>query len=491
MRNQKRAFWKPFKLMFGVILFILGIALFSGVFGSFAAVGMAAVLPIVWIKNGKFTQELTAAEVEKLNEGDLITYIKELNESRFETYATAMTDKLKSVITEEKFNELKTMLEGINKRNADNLELRIAEFKAAAENISKQVLEENQELGNKNLTAFEINLKNAKIKKENGQAADFSTEIKSHTKGNKFAFEVKATFAGTDVSTATMHVGSQRVPGIGQIASAKLVLSNFFRVSPIQIDGNGVAVYEDWDEATTVSAAAAVAQGIALPASTAKFKTYSITIEKVGDSISMTYESIRDFQRFTNELTRFIVRNIQKVVNQALWNGTGVTPAFAGIYTRVTAFNAAGYTGATTTTPDLLDLIKVLRKQIMSGKDDKYDVNFAFVSHEDYLALELAKDNTGRLLYPLGVPMVGGVEIIPTSFVADNTMVIGDRNYVELIGDPNAVQIEVGYKTGDWESDKESVKGRVRTCLLIREADKDGFLKVTDIAAALTAITTV
>ena len=126
----------------------------------------------------------------------------------------------------------------------------------------------------------------------------------------------------------------------------------------------------------------------------------------------------------------------------------------------------------------------------MNAKDDKYDVDFAFVSWEDYLELELAKDTTGRLLYPNGVPNVAGVEIVPTSFVTDNTMEIGDRNYVEMIGDPNIVELEMGYKTGDWEDDKESLKGRTRSCLLIRNADLDGFLKVTDIDAAIVAITT-
>ncbi len=335
------------------------------------------------------------------------------------------------------------------------------------------------------MSSFEISLKEAKTNKNTG----LKDELKSHTVGNKFSFQVKATFAGSDVGTLTGNVGSQRLAGIGQIASAKLVLSNFFKISPIEIDGNGVAVYEDWDAATTASAAAAIAEGGTFPSSTAKFKTYSITIEKVGDSISMTYESVRDFKRFTNELTRFITRNIALVVNQALWNGSGTTPVFGGIYTQATAFNTATYSGKKTTTPDILDLTKVLSKQIMNGKDDKYDVNFAFISWEDYLGVLLAKDTTGRLIYPNGVPSVMGVELIPTSLVADNTMLIGDKNYVELIGDPNAISIEVGMKTGDWENDRESVKGRVRTCLLIRNADLDGFLKVTSISDAITAIT--
>jgi len=486
MKNAKKNYWKPFKIMFGLILFAIGLFAFSEIFDSATLGAVTAVMPaLVWIKEGKFTGELTEFELKKLNEEDLIIYMKELNESKVMQVQKGVEDKLKDLISKKDFNELKSKIDEINKKNAENLELRIKEFEDLAERISTRVTESNlDEL--KGLSTFEISLKTAKVGNEN-----LENVLKTFNKGDKISFQIKATFGGSDISPLTGHVGGQIMGGIGQIATAKLVLSNFFKVSPIQIDGNGTVVYEDWDEATTTRAAEAIAEGAKFPESTAKFKSYSLTIEKIGDSISMTYESMRDFKRFTAELARFITRNIAIKVNNALWNGSGVTPNIAGIYTRTTAFDAVGYTGATTTTPDLLDLIKVLAKQIMNGKDEKYDVNFAFVSWEDYLKLSLAKDSTGRLIYPNGIPTILGVQLVPTSFVADNTLVIGDKNYVELIGDPNAITIETGFKPNDWEDDKESIKGRVRTALLIRNADLDGFLKVTSITEALTAITTV
>lgn len=486
MKKTKLLFWKKHKFIFAFILFAIGFMAIGSFTDVTTSVLLATVIPIVWIKDGKFTAELTEAELEKLNEKDFIVYMKELQSSKFEMATKAFEKKLEDVISKSDFKKLKDSLDKLNKEKEENLEARIKEFEKMAEKISKNVVDANMEAENKTLSSFEISLKNAKTSKD----SVLKDEIKEHKDGNKFSFTVKATFVGGDVDTLTGNIGSQRISGIGQIASAKLVLSSFFSISPIEIDGNGVAVYEDWDDATTISAAAAIAEGATFPSSTAKFKSYSITIEKLGDSISMTYEAIRDFQRFTRELARFITRNIALVVNQRLWNGDGVTPNPEGIYTQAAAFDHVGYTGQTTTTPDILDLIKVLAKQIMNGKDAKYDVNFAFISWEDYLGILLAKDTTGRLLYPNGVPSVMGVELIPTSLVVDNTMLTGDKNYVEMIGDPNAITIEVGLKTGDWENDRESIKGRVRTALLIRNADLDGFLKVTSISLALTAITT-
>lgn len=495
MKQAKVKFWKKYKFVFGFMLFVIGILAFSSLTGDvIAGISLAAPAALVWIKDGQFTHELTDEEFKALETKDQAIYIKEFNQFRVEKSAHELNEKIKELASKEQFDDMMKKLDELQNLKDKELELAIKEVEEIASNVSKALTEANKQKGRKNLSKLELKLIDTdaettidgkKVKRNIKELTD------SHEDGKKFMFVVKGTFiGGDDVTTLDHHIGSQRVPGIGQYAGPRLVLSEFFSVSPIQIDGNGVAVYEDWDESTSTDNAAFIAEGATYPESEAKFKSYSISIEKIGDSISMTYEAVRDFNRFTRELSRFLTRNIQSVVNQALWNGTGVTPQYAGIYTRVDAFNAAGYTGPTTTTPDLLDLVKVLAKEIMDGKDDKYAPDFVFVDWDEYLELALEKDTTGRLIYPNGIPSVMGITLYPTSFVTANTLVIGDRRYVECIGDPNAITIEMGYKSGDWEADKESLKGRVRTCLLIREADKDGFLKVTDVDAAILAITT-
>jgi hypothetical protein len=488
MKKAKINFWKKYKVTFYFMLFMLGALVFSCLTNDAASgVSLGLLLPsLAWIKDGKFNQELTADQIKELSKEDAVIYVKELNQFRIEKVAHDLQTEIEKMVPKEMFDKLQAKLDKLNDANEKRLEDSIKEVEEMGKEISKAIKEANKAKGLRELNSFELKLINTKTK-EGGELVDV---LKTHEDGKKFSFIVKGTFTGADVGTITDNIYSQRVPGIGQYAAAKLVLSNFFPVSPIQIDGNGTAVYEDWNEGTSTKNAAFIAEGATYPESEAKFTTYSIQIEKIGDSISMTYEAVRDFARFTRELSRFLTRNIQAVVNQALWNGTGVTPQFAGIYTRVDAFNAVAYSGPTTTTPDLLDLVKVLAKEIMDGKDDKYEVDFVFVDWDEYLELALEKDTTGRLIYPNGIPSVMGITLYPTSFVVANTLVIGDRRYVECIGDPNAIQIEMGFKSGDWEADKESMKGRVRTCLLIREADKDGFLKVTDIDAAITAITT-
>lgn len=446
----------------------------------------------IWIKDGKFV-ELSDEKFMELEDTDKPLYVKDLQAHKIEEATKEMQKTLEGLIPKEDFEKMQNSLKELNENNEKALELKVAEVEEMVKGFNKRVEEMNKEREEKGMTSFELQLSRTKANVKEGNKyveKDLRTTLKNHQNGGKFSFQIKGTFTGGDVTGLLQHVGSQVVPGIGQYAAAKLVLSNFFDVSPIQIDGKGVAVYEDWDEASATKSAAFIAEGGTYPESEAKFKTYSITIEKIGDSMSMTYESVNDFASFIAQLSRFLTRNIMAVVNQALWNGTGTTPQFAGIYTRVDAFNAGAYSGPTTTTPDLLDLVKVLAKEIMDGKDDKYESNFCFVSWDEYLELALEKDTTGRLIYPNGIPSVMGVTLYPTSFVTDNTLVIGDKRYVECIGDPNNVTIEMGYKSGDWEADKESMKGRVRSCLLIREADKDGFLKVTDIDAAIVSITT-
>jgi|GEM_PF-1917702 len=495
MRNAKRKYWKKYKILFGFILFVIGFMVFScvGSFDIFTGVGLALIPALVWIEKGQFTQELTQEEYIKLTAEEKALYLKEFNESIWNSYSKDLEEKLKNFIDKDTFDSIKKITEQMNKNITDqNFKAQIEELKAAFNSFSKNSEAAIAAKEIEGMSKFAIMLTKTKTNqgKNTKDGISLKDALKNHQDGDRYSFTIKATFTGADVTQATLHAGGQIIPGIGQLASGKFVLSSLFKVSPIQIDGNGSAVYEDWDEATSVRAAAALAEEGTYASSTAKFKTYSLTIEKIGDSISMSYEAIRDFNRFVRELARFITRNVLRVVNQALWNGSGVTPNIAGIYTRTTAFVPGTYTGATTTTPDIVDLIKVLKKQIMSGADDKYNVNFSLISWEEYLEASLVKDTVGRLIYPNGIDNVAGVQVIPTSYVSDNQMVIGDKEYVEMIGDPEAIEVEMGLKSGDWETDKESIKARVRTALLIRQADLGGFLKVTDIDAAIVAITT-
>ena len=257
----------------------------------------------------------------------------------------------------------------------------------------------------------------------------------------------------------------------------------------------------DWDESTVVRAAQHVQEGTPFPESEAAFIRRSVQIEKIGDSIKLTEETTNDFARFVAELARFLTRNVLRVINKQMWNGDGTAGIF-GLINRARPFDCTTIQAKEqVTAPTLVTLVNVLRGRIMNRwytgatppadtwADGKYNPDTVFCSWSDYTTLINAQTTTGAPLYPNGVSQISGMKLVPTSLVPSNELVIGDSEYVEMVGDPENISVELGYDGNDWSSDTKTLKCRVRTALLLREVDRDGWFYVQDVGACLTALT--
>ena len=84
---------------------------------------------------------------------------------------------------------------------------------------------------------------------------------------------------------------------------------------------------------------------------------------------------------------------------------------------------------------------------------------------------------------------INGMTVVASASVTANTLVVGDGRYAKLY-DAEGYNMQIGYIASDFLQDVVTMKARKRLALLIRTADLDGFLKVADIDATLTAITT-
>ena len=82
---------------------------------------------------------------------------------------------------------------------------------------------------------------------------------------------------------------------IGQLGVKRRALYDFFpKVQVGNGNHNGTIAYIDWDEDTTVRAAAIVAEGATFPESTAKFAEYTKKLQKIGDTLPVTEEFMED-----------------------------------------------------------------------------------------------------------------------------------------------------------------------------------------------------
>ena len=283
------------------------------------------------------------------------------------------------------------------------------------------------------------------------------------------------------------------LPNIGQLATRKLSLYDIFpKLNLGAGQHNGTVRYYDWDEATIVRAAAAVAEGVAFAESTAKFKKGSIVLEKIGDTLPVTEEFFEDETLFAAELGMFLETNVSLEIDRQLADGTGAGNTIVGLKASVDAYTLP-VTGSIVD-PTIYDLIVKLSEAITTTGGAKYQPDFAVMNISDINRMKLSKDANQNYILPPFVSrdgaQVAGITIIESNIITADTMVLGDRRFARIY-ELGGIVLSKGMINAQYTEDEMTLKARKRMAFLIRGADKGGFLKVTSIDAALLALTIV
>lgn len=430
-------------LLIGLIATVL---MYSGSDIGFGLGVVIATAPFIWFKDGKFTQ-LTSTELKELSVEQLSQYNSDF-----------VSHKLKNTVS------------------ADDL-------KKSFENTATK---SDIDLINKQLEVVNSNLKNIDDKKTKQMELSVKEQIVSKIKNNQIEdgkIKVKAT--ATTANAVTDRTLNHRLDGVHRTASPKFAMTDFFPTIRVN-DPNSFdeLSYIDYDEASIVRAAAARAEGNAVAESELVLIEKVVKLYSIADSMSLTSAAKRRSDIFAREIDFFLRNNMARKINQALYNGSGVAPNTNGIYTQAPTFNAGAYAGKKIQNANMADLGLIMKKEIEKGKEQDYVVDFAFVTWDDYIDL-IGGLKTADDQYIM--PNTHGITYIPSSFVTTNTAVFGCSEFVKIYTTED-YDFEVGYKSGNWEKRISSVLVETVMNLLIRHADSTAFLKVTDVTAALTAI---
>jgi len=415
--------------------------------------------------------------------------------------------KLLDKVKEQNKEQFAAFEASIKELTAGNLDKDAAE-KMFAEHFEKMGLTEEgafKEVHDalKNLSTEVQNLKIQKaaeatpFEQLKNQLNENKDALKAISEGNREKFvkikiDLSADKANATRSSITSDYRGYQLADFGQVATRALVMYEAANVMPIDMtDSGGNVRYTDWDKDTISRAAAARAEGTAYPESTATWIGYSKPVQKIADSIPITKELLRDVKGVQGEIENFIRTNLLLQRDSDIYSGTGVAPAMTGWYTAATAWVPGSYSGPQTPNANIFDLIAVLRSDIMDNRQAKYMVNKVLLNPNDILRMDFSKDDNGRYNLPPFISadgsVVKGVEVLESSIVTSNTLLIGDFTYARYY-DAQTVELEFGYIGNQFRDDLITLKGSTFGLALIREADNDGFLKVTDITAAIAAI---
>lgn len=380
----------------------------------------------------------------------------------------------------EKQAELQNEYLGQIEEKADNAltqaQLNDAIAKAKAEltgEIENQITDKMKEAGNEKQISL---VEEIKTNKE---------EIKAIANGDKNTeVEIKALSNRASITNNTEAV---RLTDIGQLGVKRRALYDFFpKVQVGNGNHNGTIAYIDWDEDTTVRAAAIVAEGATFPESTAKFAEYTKKLQKIGDTLPVTEEFMEDEVLASSELTKFVGINVNTVIDTKIAVGAGGANDIEGLYTASPAYTPVA---SSITDANIKDLVRKMRTAIVKTRGSKYAPNFVAANSDTIDRYFLKKDANNNYMFDSETGTIAGLAIVEDNNLADNTLVVGDGRY-GTIYEKGGVVLSEGYSGTQFVGDMKTIKARVRMLFLIRNVDKTGFLKCTNITTALATLAT-
>jgi len=397
------------------------------------------------------------------------------------------------MITKEQLDELTAKVESYKSQDAEVTALK-AEIEAlkGKETIEKSEFENLQEQVNQLKEAGKNEPKNESMLetiKANRAKIDGATREKGN--GQVFEMTVKADTLRASVANNPYALD---LNDVGQLATRRLTVYDLFPKLSVPMNANGVVRYVDWDEATKVRAAAAVAEGAVIPEATVKFATYTLNLQKVGVTVPVSEEFAYDDNLLMQEVRNFLVNDVALKIDTDLIAGNGTAPNIKGLTASATAYTAvaSGITDAS-----IYDLIVDMKRSITVGGGSKYNPDFILMNIVDINKMLLKKDVNKQYVAPpfaqggngVSELIVSGVRVIECNSVTANTAILGDSRFARIYEEAGFV-VGMGYDGADWSSDMMTLKARKRLNLLVRTADATGFAKVASISAALTTLAT-
>jgi HK97 family phage major capsid protein len=359
-----------------------------------------------------------------------------------------------------------------------------------------QILEEAKAEAKK-----EVDAQKARIDELEGQLTDLSAsksdnkvslveevkenkeKLKSLASGQKGEIELKAL---TTRASVDPNLNYNALSDIGQLGVKRRSLYNVLpKVQVSNGNHNGVIKYRDWDEATVVRAAASVAEGVAFPESTAKFKDYLLPIQKIGDTLPVTEEFFEDEVQAASELSLFLDTNVNTVIDSQIINGDGTGTNLKGLLSSTPAYTAVA---SGIDAPNLKDLTRKMRTAIVKNRGSKYSPDVVVANSDVIDTYILAKTEDNAYLFDEN-GRIGGLTIIEDNNMPDNQLVVGDSRFARIY-EMGGVVLSEGYSGTQFVEDELTLKARKRMAMLIRTVDQTGFLKCTNITNALATLAT-
>jgi len=467
-----------FKMILGLFALIGIVALaYNGVLVGDLEVMTAGALPL-WLTMKGTTEtfvELTDAQLKELSVDDLNKYIIAKNENHIDTLVKQLEKS-----SEDKKIELKAEIDALKIKNLTPLTKTMNLLSA-----------EIAELKNKGISG--IQFENAlKTTWDNAVAGidldNFGTENKTIKLDVEKAVSYGDIAGGLSLTPTSTNVA--------ELPVRKPIFAGLFKTLNIPTD-----VYHYLEQATVVRDAQNVAN--CAPKTTKLTKETlvrnSIQPVMIKDIITFCLTYISDYPFMESRINFLLNESLMLKFDQQLLGGTGLLNEVSGIDFNSSLFSAVNpifNAQNSIKLPTIADLVGVMATQIeLLGQDNSYVPNTVAMNKGDFFTLTTAKDTQGRSLidevitYVNNVPYIRDMKVITSTLVLPNTLYVFDSTRATIIN-RKSVEVSISTQNGtNWENEFAEIKGIMRANLLVKNNDKNAFMKTTNITTALVSIT--
>lgn len=305
-------------------------------------------------------------------------------------------------------------------------------------------------------------------------------------------FSVKATSTYGDINDG-LDFAPMR-PGITDLVKKQTRFIDLFKKTPF----NG-EFYKYAEQETVVRNAQNVAVCSPVTSNTKEtIITKNIITKKIKDVLKFCSDYANDYGFVEGRLRTLINDSVLFKADTDVLLGDGTGDNMSGIDSYASEFDAANTAapiGATINNANYIDLILAMQAQIYTlGQENGYAPDTVILNYMDWFSLVLSsKDADANYLdyrnVNMGTAVINGMTVITSPDVAANTCYVLDKTKGEMIIN-QSYEVSMAYENStDWESDLVAMKGSIRANLLVETPNLNAFMKCSDVATAIAAIT--
>ena len=290
-------------------------------------------------------------------------------------------------------------------------------------------------------------------------------------------------------ANATNDDANYREPGVREIQRGQQWISNLF--NRVQLGTNTHGSIDWWEQLAITDNSSTVAEGGASATqSNLTWVRKTLSDKIIHDFIKVSKDQLKDIDFVQSEIMTLVNRNMRLKENSQLLLGGGTGNDIKGI-THADYAQAFATAGISISNATLNDLIGKIKTQIRVNSKDGFMPNYHCGNSNLYDLIRYAKDDFGQYVFPLwatgGSVAMQGMQAVENNLIADNALLVGDFS-LGTVYYWDGLVIEMGYVNDDFTNNLVTISARMRENLRIKDNDVQGFVYVSDVAAAITAI---